>query len=50
MLAAWALNAGPAQAQVIAYSDAELLAALENSYWIALSEPRPKKTYVLAAP
>ncbi|MGO9173931.1 MAG: hypothetical protein ACLP7P_18480 [Rhodomicrobium sp.] len=50
MLAAWTLGAGPAQAQGIAYSDAELLAALENSYWIALSEPRPKKIYVLAAP
>ncbi len=50
MLGAWTIAAGPAQAQGLAYSDAELLAALENSYWIAMSAPRPKQVYVLAAP
>lgn len=40
----------PAQGQTPAYSDAELLAALENSYWIRLSGPHPKKVYVIAAP
>jgi len=50
MLAAYTLTTGPALAQGLAYSDAELLAALENSYWIAVSAPGPKKVYVLAAP
>ena len=49
-LAVWTLAAGAAQAQGIAYSDAELLAALESSYWIAVSGPHSKKVYVLAAP
>ena len=49
-LAVWTLTAGAAQAQGIAYSDAELLAALESSYWIAVSGPHSKKVYVLAAP
>jgi hypothetical protein len=39
-----------ARAQAIAYQDAELLAALENSYWISLNGPHEKKVYVLAAP
>ncbi len=47
---AMAIASGGALAENIAYSDTELLAALEGSYWIALSEPRPKKVYVLAAP
>ncbi|MFY9641591.1 MAG: hypothetical protein WAK07_11940 [Rhodomicrobium sp.] len=50
MLGASMIAAGPARAQGIVYSDPELLAALENSYWIALSESHPKKIYVLAAP
>jgi hypothetical protein len=45
----WML-AGAAQAQTATYSNAELLAALESSYWIAASGPHPKKVYVLAAP
>ena len=49
-LVAWMLTGGVAQAQGIAYSDVELLAALESSYWIAVSGPHPKKVYVLAAP
>ena len=49
-LGAWMLTGGVAQAQGIAYSDVELLAALESSYWIAVPGPHPKKVYVLAAP
>ena len=49
-LSGWMLTCGVGRAQGLAYSDAELLAALENSYWIAASGPRPKKVYVLAAP
>jgi len=45
-----AVSPAQAQTQAAAYSDAELLAALEDAYWIALSGPQPKKVYVLAAP
>ncbi len=50
MLAGLTFAIGAARAQNIAYSDGELLAALESSYWIALSGPCPKKVYVLVAP
>jgi hypothetical protein len=49
-LSGWMFTCGAGRAQGLAYSDAELLAALENSYWIAASSPRSKKVYVLAAP
>jgi hypothetical protein len=50
VLAVLTLTAGAVRAQNIAYPDGELLAALESSYWIALSGSRPKKVYVLATP
>lgn len=49
-LCALTLAASPARAQDVSYSDDELFAALENSYWIAATAPNPKKVYVLAAP
>jgi hypothetical protein len=47
---ALALTTGPALADDLSYTDAELLSALESAYWIPLNGPRPKKIYVLASP
>ncbi len=44
------LAAGPVRAQKASLSDAELLSALENSYWIAATKPSPRKVYVIASP
>ncbi|MEQ1695726.1 MAG: hypothetical protein ABL901_07785 [Hyphomicrobiaceae bacterium] len=39
-----------AQAEAIGFEDAQLLAALENSYWIGSDPPKRKHVYVLVAP
>src|SRR5215470_467866 len=44
------LATGTAFAQGVSYTDAELVSALESSYWIAVNGPRPKKVYVIASP
>jgi hypothetical protein len=49
-LCASMLATGTALAQEVSYTDAELISALESSYWIAVNGPRPKKVYVIASP
>lgn len=45
-----ALSCMDARAQALAYSDAEILAALDTSYWTAISPTGRKHVYVFAAP